>query len=112
MAQKKKKKKCVSSHGHENLANRKAPNKKKFILNTKNSNQIISNGEEKVTQKFNKKKKKKSVRPYQISGKSIVEPSNDNTDQMEIDQRGEAKHLTEDWEGAVADLKEAAEKSS
>ncbi|KAH0632764.1 hypothetical protein KY284_035550 [Solanum tuberosum] len=80
------KKKCVSSHGHENLANRKAPNKKKFIINTKNSNQIISNGEEEATQKFNKKKKKKSVRPYQISGKSIVETSNDNTDQMEIDQ--------------------------
>ncbi|WMV44964.1 hypothetical protein MTR67_038349 [Solanum verrucosum] len=85
MAQKKKKK-CVSSHGHENLTNRKAPNKKKSIINTKKSNQIISNGEEEATQKFNKKKKKKSVRPYQISGKSIVELSNDNTDQMEIDQ--------------------------
>ncbi|WMV50665.1 hypothetical protein MTR67_044050 [Solanum verrucosum] len=79
MAQKKKK--CVSSHGHGKLANRKTPNKKKSILNTK----IISNGEE-ATQKFNKKKKK-SIRPYQIcKGKSIVEPSNDNTDQMQIDQ--------------------------
>ncbi|KAH0677027.1 hypothetical protein KY285_024828 [Solanum tuberosum] len=75
------KKKGVSSHRHGNLANRKAPNKKKSILNTK----IISNGEE-ATQKFNKKKKK-SIRPYQIcKGKSIVEPSNDNTDQMQIDQ--------------------------
>ncbi|KAG5580617.1 hypothetical protein H5410_051244 [Solanum commersonii] len=28
-----------------------------------------------------------------------------------MQRRDEAKHLTEDWEGAVADLKEAAEKS-
>lgn len=28
-----------------------------------------------------------------------------------LSQRGEAKLLTEDWEGAVADLKLAAEKS-
>ncbi|XP_015163067.1 F-box/kelch-repeat protein At3g23880-like [Solanum tuberosum] len=81
------KKKCAASHGHGNLANRKA---KKSILkpniiitNTEKFDQI-SNGEEESTRKFNLSRCQHKKKKNQIcKGKSI---SNDNTHQMEIHQ--------------------------
>ncbi|KAM3328070.1 hypothetical protein P3S68_033532 [Capsicum galapagoense] len=58
----------------------KCQQKKKSVANTKKTNlfnqTIISNGEN-VTQKLN----------HISRGKNVVEPSNDNTDQMDVDRK-------------------------
>ncbi|KAI3811022.1 hypothetical protein L1987_20737 [Smallanthus sonchifolius] len=51
------------------------------------------------------------VQPAKSSDGQLVGPPNTSDSQQPGLSRGEAKLVTEDWEGAVADIKAAAEKS-